>query len=51
MIKWLAVILMFILSVLYFSGTLEIDTSGDKVGISFDKSEAEELKETIEDKI
>ena len=36
---------------LYFSGALEFDTNGDKIDVSIDTEKAQELGESIKDKI
>ena len=51
MYKLLFLALIVIALALYFTGALEVDTSGDSVNLSVDKEKAIELGESVKDKI
>lgn len=51
MFKIVFLMLILVGAVLYFTGTLEFDTSGDKVNISIDKDKIEEFGKSIKEKV
>lgn len=51
MLKWILIVIVLIGAVLYFNGALEFDSSDNKLNISIDKNKAEELGESVKDKI
>jgi len=51
MFKWISLFIVLVAIVLYFTGALEVDSSGDSLHIEIDKEKAQELGESIKDKL
>ncbi len=51
MYKWIIIGLLVAGVALYLSGALDVDTRGDSVDISLDKSKAEELAKSVKEKV
>ena len=51
MLKWMSLAIVLLGFGLYFGGALNFSDSGDSIDISIDKDKAEELGESLRDKL